>query len=608
MAAYLRQKKYKAEEVLVQLNALPSDDESNDDLEASDEELCDVTGGLESIPADGEHSQTSESDDDDDILYELVDPEAHADWSEDTSTESSNDDAEEDMVEPEIELGDWKRSQLLPPDINFDNVRVVPQRPFHENESPVDFFNKFFNQDVISNLVDQTNLYAQQNRTKNWQDTVDDEVRAFIGLLIGMGVHALPSFKLFWSTDPLFRVQPIVDIMQRDRFMKLLNNLHVNDNTKTVSRDDPAFDKLHKIRPLLTEMNRQFSEQAVSSSSQTVDEAMVLFKGRSSFRQYMPMKPIKRGYKLWIRADSHTGYVYQVDPYTGKEDSNSVSVGLGSRVVMNLTEKVSPYTHLTFDNFFTSVQLMEDLYKKNIFATGTVRANRREMPDMATRKEVMQKGESKWLTRNSIAYVKWMDTKMVHVLTSAFSPSNILQAKRTQKNGTSLAVPCPEPIWEYTKRMGGVDRFDRYRAMYSVSRKSKRWWLRLLYFFIDAAVVNAFVLYASIHNGKGMNLLQFRVELFRGLVSGFCSRERRSSLQGSSFVRFHNDGKSKIKLMGVPDDVRLQGDHFPERIDKFHRCRLCSTRRNNKRSRIICKKCNVSLCIGPCFAIFHKRK
>ena len=34
-----------------------------------------------------------------------------------------------------------------------------------------------------------------------------------------------------------------------------------------------------------------------------MNESMVLFKGRSSIKQYCPMKPIKRGYKLWVRAD-----------------------------------------------------------------------------------------------------------------------------------------------------------------------------------------------------------------------------------------------------------------------------------------------------------------
>ena len=39
-----------------------------------------------------------------------------------------------------------------------------------------------------------------------------------------------------------------------------------------------------------------------------VDKAMVKFKGRSTLKQYMPLKPIKRGFKVWCRCDSHNEF------------------------------------------------------------------------------------------------------------------------------------------------------------------------------------------------------------------------------------------------------------------------------------------------------------
>ena len=79
-----------------------------------------------------------------------------------------------------------------------------------------------------------------------------------------------------------------------------------------------------------------------------------------------------------------------------------------------------------------------------------------------------------------------------------------------------------------------------------------------------------------------------------------------SSLEGSAFVKYRVCGKKK-KMTGVPDNIRLhQGNHFPVQTSTFRRCRLCSSRTNNKSSRIICGQCNVSLCVTPCFGIFHK--
>jgi hypothetical protein len=45
---------------------------------------------------------------------------------------------------------------------------------------------------------------------------------------------------------------------------------------------------------------------------------MIKYKGRSSMKQYMPNKPIKRGFKVWVRGDPRNGYVSQLDVYVGK--------------------------------------------------------------------------------------------------------------------------------------------------------------------------------------------------------------------------------------------------------------------------------------------------
>ncbi|KAG0432837.1 hypothetical protein HPB47_020465 [Ixodes persulcatus] len=46
---------------------------------------------------------------------------------------------------------------------------------------------------------------------------------------------------------------------------------------------------------------------------------MVLFKGLSSLKRYLPMKPIQKGYKIWCRAYSETGYLVQFQVYKGKD-------------------------------------------------------------------------------------------------------------------------------------------------------------------------------------------------------------------------------------------------------------------------------------------------
>ena len=51
-----------------------------------------------------------------------------------------------------------------------------------------------------------------------------------------------------------------------------------------------------------------------------VDEAIILFKGRSSMKQFMLLKPIKRGYKAWCACDSLNGFIYNIDMYAVRSD------------------------------------------------------------------------------------------------------------------------------------------------------------------------------------------------------------------------------------------------------------------------------------------------
>ena len=47
----------------------------------------------------------------------------------------------------------------------------------------------------------------------------------------------------------------------------------------------------------------------IAGPTSSVDESMIWFKGPLEFHQYIPMKPIKWGVKVWMLTQSKTGYV-----------------------------------------------------------------------------------------------------------------------------------------------------------------------------------------------------------------------------------------------------------------------------------------------------------
>ena len=65
-------------------------------------------------------------------------------------------------------------------------------------------------------------------------------------------------------------------------------------------------------------MRQNFQEEYAPHEHVTVDEAMVPFKGRLGFKQFMKDKPVKSGNNLWVLADAVTAYCYNLEVYTGK--------------------------------------------------------------------------------------------------------------------------------------------------------------------------------------------------------------------------------------------------------------------------------------------------
>ncbi len=110
-----------------------------------------------------------------------------------------------------------------------------------------------------------------------------------------------------------------------------------------------------------------------------VDEMMVVFKGRSLLKQYMPTKPHKWRFKIWGRSGI-SGFLYDFDVYQGRKqgDSKPFEYGMGGDVVMSLTSTLPPNRNFKVfvDNFFTSLPLLSKLKEKGIFYVATIRKNR----------------------------------------------------------------------------------------------------------------------------------------------------------------------------------------------------------------------------------------
>lgn len=519
----------------------------------------------------------------------------------DTSSSSSESDLDDDRsLRERIDQldGIWENKTRKYDNKSFteDCGPIIPDNI----QSPPQIFLCLFSDSLIDTIIKQTNLYSQQSRN-SFVETTKEEILKFIGINIIMGIKRSPSIRDYWSANPQLHDSYISLIMPLNRFFSLLSNLHLNDNTFAPKKDQPGYDKLYKIRPMLDQLSHNFLKYYKPFRNQSIDESMIKFKGRSTIKQYMPQKPIKRGYKVWVRADEK-GFVCEFQIYTGKIDGKTENL-LGERVVKDLSRVlIGKYYNLYFDNYFTNVNLIITLKLEGILACGTIRSNRKELPKKQKADKNMTRGESEFKTSfKDVRWIKWNDNKSVQLLSNFHDPSITTTVSRRQKDGSVLEISCPQMIQDYNHYMGCVDKADMFKSFYEINRKSKKSWHRIFWHFVDVTVVNSFIIYKLNNPDTKMLLKDFRLVIVNEFV-GFSNPKKRDRKPDKKSI-----GKYKAH---VPNEQRFSKEpHIPGAMSKRKRCVCCSTKSQPIQTTFYCTTCKVSLCVkkNNCFQNYHKQ-
>lgn len=185
----------------------------------------------------------------------------------------------------------------------------------------------------------------------------------------------------YWSTDPLLMSPIFNKILSRDKYLLILRMLHFCNNENQISGD-----RLFKLDVVLDEIRANFNAGMVPFQNLLIDESLVLWKERLSFKQFIKSKRHRFGIKLFVLCDVETDFILDII-YIGAEtrllqcDKN---IGISGAVVITL---MAPYLkkghNLYTDNWYTSPILCQHLLKKKkTTLTGTVRKNRGGMPDL----------------------------------------------------------------------------------------------------------------------------------------------------------------------------------------------------------------------------------
>uniref|UniRef100_A0A3Q3IAY3 PiggyBac transposable element-derived protein domain-containing protein n=1 Tax=Monopterus albus TaxID=43700 RepID=A0A3Q3IAY3_MONAL len=300
-----------------------------------------------------------------------------------------------------------------------------------EGTELIDFFMYPFPEELINEIVHNTNPYALQKGKENLALT-KEELKKFLGIMVApSGPDGDPRSRMYWSSEEgLSNARPV------NRFEQILRYIHFPDN---YSQEAGNADKLFKIKPVLDVLEKIFHSTSDPEEFKSIDEQIILFKRHVSLKQYIPRKP---------KPCTDLKYIH---PWFQTRDL----FWKGLTVFQSHT----PQLHYgIFYQFFYTIPLIQTLQQQGIYE------------------------KVSWLQRETkrrgicSVFSDLHGLFLLRPITNRFVPA--MERERGKK---MLNIQKPFSVNLYNQKMGGADLMDQCIAMYPHRHKSKWWYIQVLF-------------------------------------------------------------------------------------------------------------------------------
>ena len=376
--------------------------------------------------------------------YEDVTPENSSDdstFSDESSDVLSSKSELEEFEEEKTQNIEWKRysrqnkvSFTLPtftegPSINNDLKCLY---------SPYEFFELYFHEDVYNDICELTDNYYKNKKInhrrkshhKKWEKPDVITMKCYFGQLLYMGIVRKPSLNHYLSTSSLFGSSGFSELLSEDHFRDIHSSLQFVDEV-VENWDDP----LYKVRPLIAHIIKVSQTYYIPDQNLTIDESMIRFNGRNKMKVFMPLKPIKYGFKAYILAEASSGFMLNWTLHDSQK-----------RTLTSIVEElVKPYANkgfaLSMDRFYTSLDVVRYLTRNNFGIYGAIMKNRvRLATDMQNEIEKLEKHGALFYTSSdhSMLLTIWRDSRID--LVSNVGQNTLSVKERNCKNVSSNII------------------------------------------------------------------------------------------------------------------------------------------------------------------------
>ncbi|KAL4142760.1 hypothetical protein QTP88_005167 [Uroleucon formosanum] len=405
--------------------------------------------------------------------------------------------------------------------VRTSRVNIVLEKPgvigdAKNANSILDAWNLFFTYEIVENIVACTNIFIDVNirskfgRERDARYTTIPEMKALFGVLyiIGALKNGHRSTKDMWSSDGC-NIDILKCAMSEKRFLFLLRCIRFDDIRGREERK--KLDKMTHIRKVFDDFTINCKKSYSLSEYVTLDEKLQSFRGRCSFRQYMPNKPAKYGIKIFALCDSVNYYTSNLEVYVGIQPAGPYTIDNSAASITKRMVNIvyNSGRNVTMDNWFTSIPLADDLLKKKVTIIGTIRKNKREIPPSfaSSKNRPVFSSFFGFSNNKTLVSYKANKKKIVMLISTIHHDKNIANEEKLK----------PEIIMAYNSTKSGVDTMDYMTENYTVARTSARWPLTIFYALMNIGGINSQIIYQANTKIK-ISRLQFLKTLGRELM------------------------------------------------------------------------------------------
>ncbi|XP_043819251.1 piggyBac transposable element-derived protein 5 [Dromiciops gliroides] len=429
--------------------------------------------------------------------------------------------------EDEEERGGWTQTLRDTPPPRFEDTSG-PTRKMPPSSSAMDFFQLFVPDNVLKNMVVQTNMYAKKFQERfgsdgAWAEVTLTEMKAFLGYMISTSIYHCESVLSIWSSG-FYSNKSIALVMSQSRFEKILKYFHV-----VAFRSSQTTHGLYKIQPFLDSLQYGFDSAFRPSQTQVLHEPLIdedpVFIATCTERELRKRK--KRKFSLWVRQCSSTGFISQIYVHL-KEGGGADGLDtlkkpqLHSMVAKSLCRNAAGKNYIIFTGpSITSLPLFEEFEKQGIYCCGLLSSRKSDctgLPlSMLNNSDIPQiRGQYRIKVKGNMSLICWYNKGPFRFLTNAYSP--VQQGVIIKRK--SGEIPCPLAVEAFAAHLSYICKYDDKYSKYFISHKPNKTWQQVFWFAISIAINNAYILYkmSEAYHVKRYSRAQFGERLVKELL------------------------------------------------------------------------------------------